>query len=73
MTSLRRCHIHGVFIQRTFGAERHFAGRQRKQRVVLADADIHARVKFGTALTHDDAARIDDFAAKLLDTEHFGL
>jgi len=36
---------------------------QREQRVVLADADIQARMNGGAALANDDAAGADHFAA----------
>src|SRR3546814_19917436 len=43
--------------------------RAREQRVILADADIAARIEFGAALAHDDVARNGDFAAELLHAE----
>ena len=59
--------------QRTFDSERHLAVNQSKQGMVLADTDIGAGVKPGAALANNDAACIDDFAAKFFDAEHFGL
>src|SRR6056297_685457 len=38
----------------------------RKDRVILADADALARPPLGAALTHDDVAGDDGFAAELL-------
>ncbi len=66
-------HVYRMFVQCTLGGERNVAFRQRKQGVILADADIGARVELGAALTHDDRAAADQFAAKFLHAEHFGL
>lgn len=40
-----------------------------KQCMILADADIAARVEFRTALTHENIARNGNFATELLDAE----
>jgi hypothetical protein len=44
-------------------------GHFRKQGVVLAPADIVARLQFGAALTDDDAAAGDQLSAENLDAE----
>ena len=62
-----------MFVQRPFGAEGNMSVSQGKQGVILADTDIGARVELGATLAHDDRAAADQFAAKLLHTEHFGL
>src|SRR3546814_9903881 len=49
--------------------EGHAAFDEREQRVILADADIAARIEFGAALAHEDVARNGDFAAELLHAE----
>ena len=54
---------------RTLGAELDVAVDQRKQRVVLADADVQARMNRGAALAHDDTAGTDHFAAVDLHAE----
>src|SRR5690606_17831403 len=53
--------------------ETHLAIDQREQRVVLAPADILARVEAGAALAHDDRASADGLAAVGLDAEHLRL
>src|SRR5271165_1199869 len=45
------------------------AFRCRKDRMITADADVIAWVKFGAALAHDDVARDHGLAAKFLDAE----
>jgi len=35
---------------------------QGEQRVITADANIHARPEWGTALSHDDATRTQELA-----------
>jgi hypothetical protein len=47
--------------------ELHGAFGQREQGVVLADADVFARVEFGAALANDDVAGEDELAAVALD------
>src|SRR6187551_1543261 len=42
---------------------------EREQGMILAHADIGARIEFRAALTHQDVARNDDFAAELLHAE----
>src|SRR5258708_38348766 len=39
-----------------FGAVRHATVDQRKQRVIPAQADVFARMPFGSVLPHDDLA-----------------
>jgi hypothetical protein len=40
--------------------------------VVAAYADVYARMKTGTALTHDDIARYDFLATEYLDAKTLG-
>ena len=47
-----------------FLAERHHAVDQRKERVILADADIVARVVHRTALADEDVARFGNLTAE---------
>src|SRR5690348_3866911 len=54
-------------------AERDAAFGQRKEGVVLAHADIVARIIFGAALAHDDVAGEDSLAAELLHAEPLAL
>src|SRR5258706_11447787 len=49
------------------------AGHEREEGVVLADADVRARMKLGAALAHEDRARVDELAAVDLDAEPLGL
>ena len=69
---LRRGHIDGALIHRTLDAKGDLSVHECIQSVVLADADIDARMELGATLAHDDAACVDHFAAKLLDAEHLG-
>ena len=57
----------------TLGGEADMAIDQREQRVVLADADVHAGVKLRAALTDDDRTSGDQFTAVSLDAQHLGL
>jgi hypothetical protein len=43
--------------------------QSREQRVVAADPDMRAGMKFGAALAHDNMARNNNLAAELLDPE----
>src|SRR5206468_2372794 len=52
-----------------FVLERHRAFDERKEGMVLADADIDARVPLGAALTDQDVAGEHLLAAELLDAE----
>src|SRR3982751_3573940 len=54
-------------------SERDLAVGKRKQGMVLAQADIVARVPLGAALTHDDVAGANGFAAELLHAEALAL
>lgn len=54
-------------VLRTF--ELDLAVDQGIDRVVSADSHIRSRVELRTALSNDDRAWLDDFAAKLLHTE----
>ena len=53
----------------TTHAELHTAVLEGEQGVVLAHADVLARVELGATLTNDDVAGHDGFAAELLHTE----
>src|SRR5574340_285283 len=57
--------------QRALGGEYHLAGDLGKQRVILAHADVLTGVELCAALAHDDAARIDQFAAVALHAQSF--
>ncbi len=50
-------------------AERDLAVGKREQRMVLAHADVLARMELGAALAHDHVARFDLLAAEQLDAE----
>lgn len=66
-------HVYHLVI---FGAARsksHVAVYQSKQGVVATNANIVACVELGATLAHDDGTGADEFAAKSLDAEHFGL
>src|SRR5215470_17451235 len=52
-----------------FGAVRHATVNQCKQRVISAQADVLARVPFGSVLSHDDIAGTTRLAAEQLDAE----
>src|SRR4029079_12313801 len=54
-------------------AERDLAVGECKKRMVLAQADIVARVPLGAALTHDDVAGEDSLSAALLHAEALAL
>lgn len=58
-------------VARTF--ELHLAFRKRKQGVVVAEADVYARIELRSALSHDDATRFDDFAAVALYAKAFAI
>ena len=53
----------GFFTLRPFDREQNLSCCGCKQRMVLADADVDARVELGAALADDDVARDDGFAA----------
>src|SRR5947208_11856715 len=54
-------------------AERDAAVRKRKQGMILAQADVVARVPLGAALAHDDVAGEDRLSAELLHAEALAL
>ena len=56
---------------RTLDGEYYFAGDLGKQGVILAHADVVTGMEFSAALTHDDAARDDLFAALALHAQTF--
>ena len=58
---------------RTLGRKLHFAINQRKQRVILAHADILAGMQPGTTLANNDAAGIDGLTAVDFDAKPFRL
>src|SRR5216683_2948524 len=51
------------------GAVRHATVDQRKQRVIPAQADVFARMPFGSVLSHNDIAGTTRLAAEQLDAE----
>src|SRR5688572_25201678 len=51
----------------------HVAGGRREERVVLADADVRARMELGAALADQDRARVHQLAAEGLEAEALGL
>src|SRR5438045_8021882 len=62
-----------VFAAELAVAERDAAVGKREQGVILADADVVARVPFGAALAHDDVAGAHGLAAELLHTKALAL
>src|SRR5437868_9855259 len=60
-------------VLRALDGEADMAVDQREQRVVLADADIHAGVEPRAALADDDRTGGDQFTAVSLDAQHLGL
>src|SRR5215475_11951410 len=52
-----------------FGAVRHATVNQCKQRVIPAQADVLARMPFGSVLSHDNIAGTTRLAAEQLDAE----
>src|ERR1700722_4689740 len=54
-------------------AELDRAGDGRKQRVVLTQADVFARLVTGAALAHDDGSTGDEFAGEHFDAEPLGI
>jgi hypothetical protein len=71
--SLSWGHIDGVLVQSTLDGEGNLSVNQRKQGVVLTDANIDARMELGATLANNDAPCVNHFATELLDTQHFGL
>src|SRR3990167_3624658 len=67
--NLRRDNAHRLALQSTFNAEGHLAVNLGEQRVILAHADILARVHLGAALTDDNAAGGNQLLAKSLDAQ----
>src|SRR3954466_354343 len=61
-SALRRLDRHGGLAVGPVRPEFHLAGLEREQRVVLADADVGARVELGAALANDDRARVHELA-----------
>jgi hypothetical protein len=45
----------------------------REERVVAADADVHARVEAGTALANENRSTGNELTGETLDAEHFRL
>ena len=68
---LDRVDVDRMTAQRTLDGETHFAIGERKQGVILAHADIGTGMKARTALTHDDGACRDGFAAEGFDAQAF--
>src|SRR5205085_2687853 len=71
--ALQRLDVHRLTVLRTLGPEAHLTVDQREQRVVLAGADIGARMELGAALAHDDRAGRNGLAAEHLHAEHLRL
>src|SRR3989338_786220 len=71
--NLRRDNAHRLALQSTFNAEGHLAVNLGEQRVILAHADILARVHLGAALTDDNAAGGNQLLAKSLDAQTLGM
>ena len=55
-----------IFAAKFAVVEHHAAFGKRKQGVVLANTHIAARIDLGAALTHDNVATDDGFAAEFL-------
>lgn len=53
--------------------ELHNAVCEGKERVVVADATIHASVELGAALANDDRSSLNDFASVSLNAQAFGI
>src|SRR5438067_8775245 len=68
-SGLRRLDRHGRLALRTVLGELDLAGREREERVVLANADVRAGVEPRAALANDDRARVHELAAECLDAE----
>src|SRR5258706_830020 len=68
-----RDNIDGSFSCRALDCKLDGAWDQGKQSMVLADADIDTRMHLRAALAHDDAARINQFAAVGFDAEALGV
>src|SRR3954447_24551742 len=62
-----------VFAAKLAVAERDLAVGKRKKSMILAQADVVARVPLGAALTHDDVAGANTLAAELLHAEALAL
>src|SRR5438552_13608050 len=62
-----------VFAAELAVAERDATVGKREQGVILADADVVARVPFRAALAHDDVAGAHGLAAELLHAEALAL
>src|SRR5579871_353466 len=63
----------GLLFQRTLHGKVHFARDLGEQRVIATEAHTVARVVLCAALTDDDLAGVDRFAAVALDAEPFSL
>src|SRR5512147_1826631 len=70
---LRRLDAHGVLLLGAVLGELHLAGHHREEGVVLADADVLARVELRAALADDDGARVHELAAVGLDAQALAL
>ena len=66
-------HVNGVLAQSALDGKRNLAINQRKQSVILADADIDTGVKTRTALANNNAASVDHFTAEFFDAQHLRL
>src|SRR3546814_14971733 len=59
----------GAYLEQNFQCEEDFAVGLGEEGVVLAEADVAARMELRAALAHQDVARHDRLAAELLDAE----
>src|SRR5438128_773345 len=62
-----------IFAAELAVAKRDLPVGKRKQGMILAQADVVARVPLGAALTHDDVAGAHGFAAELFHAEALAL
>ena len=67
-----RCHRH-VYATVGLRTEGHITGGQRKNRVVLAEADVGARMPLRATLSQNNVARNAGLAAELLYAKALGL
>ena len=63
----------GAALLLTLDGELHGAVDQREQGVILAHADVIARVELGTALANENVAGLDQLTAVALDAKSFGV
>src|SRR5690606_33036850 len=71
--SLQRNHSHCSPVQATFDGEKDFSFHFSKEGMITTNSHVLTRVKLSPTLTHDDPARLDQFPAKTLYSQTFGL